>query len=157
MFKITEQNYDYYKKIFTILIEFEAPHLNIDLAAIHSPIKILAARESQDMKLAIKGLKEGLRECLSFAKDLSKKTIEELDAVLASEGLPSFKRLSAAIHNTVAKVLKRGKISHIEEYYIVKESIADSKNHFSESDRDRLEEICLAFESNSRNQKRRRR
>jgi hypothetical protein len=148
MFKITEQNYGYYKKIFTILIEFEAPHINIDLAASYSPIKILAAWESQDMKLAIKGLKEGLLDCLSLAKNLSKNAMGELETRLGMAAFPSFKKLSAVINSTIVKILKRGKISRMEEYYIVKESIGDVENHFSESDKDWLEEICLTFESN---------
>jgi hypothetical protein len=54
--------------------------------------------------------------------------------------------LRKKLNNTLEKVLKRGKIRDLDEYYIIKDYELDLTNHLSDDQRQLLSEYLSAFE-----------
>ena len=154
MFKITDDNYNHYKQIFETLWIFKATRLikrdpNIE----YSPVAILNEWEKKSKTIAKRGLKETLRDMLTMFMDLSNDMKKELSEQLVSKGLPNFNQLVATIKDTPQKVLKRGKIKNVDEYYIIKEFLDNQTSDISEVDRKQLDKIFWDFEIRSKEKK----
>lgn len=148
MFKVTDDNYSYYKQVFEIFWKYYAELSKLDSNAEFSPVKVIEAWEKESKLKAKKGLKEGLREMLTMCRDFSVDMKKPLNEQLISKGLPGFEQLVSAINNTPQKVLKRGKIKNLDEYYVIKEFLDDLTSGISETDRERLGKIFSDFENN---------
>src|SRR4030095_10838660 len=117
MFKITDDNYDFYKQIFETLWIFKSTRLlNRNPNVEHSPVTILNSWEKKSKSIAKRGLKESLRDMLTMLLDLPTTMKTELSELLIKKGLPSFNQLISTIKDTPQKVLKRGEIKDLDEY-----------------------------------------
>lgn len=149
MLKITDNNYEIYKQIFEIIWVFEATRLmNIDPNVDYSPIAVLNSWEQRSKSLAKRGLKEGLRDTLTMLLDMPNDLKMELSKQLMEKGLPNLYQLISTIKDTPQKVLKRGKIKNLDEYYVIKEFLVDMSSELSTDDRNRLDSIFFEFENN---------
>jgi hypothetical protein len=148
MLKITVDNYDRYKRIFEILWNFQAQHLKFDPNSAASPINVLNAWELQSQSLARRGLKEGLNDTLSQMISLPNEYKNDIDSKLKAAGFETLNKLISTVKDVPIKVLKKGKIKNIDEYYIIKEVIADQAYEISSIDRERLNIIFGDFETN---------
>lgn len=151
MFKITDANYEYYKKIYEVLWIFESILKGIDPNVEYSPIILLSSWEKTNKSLARRGLKEGLRDMLTSLLDLPDNQKEALTKQLKLQELPDFSQLTSLIKNTPQKVLKRGKMKSMDEYYVIKEFLNDQTSDISETDRTQLEKISYDFEQKKEN------
>ncbi|HXL57456.1 MAG TPA: hypothetical protein VN958_14430, partial [Chitinophagaceae bacterium] len=115
----------------------------------YSPVIILNNWEKKSRSIAKRGLKETLRDMLTMFMDLSNDMKKELSEQLVNKGLPSFNQLVSTIKDTPQKVLKRGKIKNIDEYYIIKEFLDNQTSDISETDRQQLDKMFWDFESRS--------
>jgi hypothetical protein len=151
MLKITDTNYEHYKKVFTVICRFimkDSPSL---LESDFSPIKVMDEWEKKDRAMAKKGLKHGLLDCLSQLKtEISEKDKLQLHAKLLGEGLPGLWELMAIVKDVQAKVLKRGKISNLDEWYVITELLSAVDSAISEDERTKLGEYASAFETRQR-------
>lgn len=150
MFKITDDNYEDYKKIFEIIWRVQSKGLSarINLPPEDSPVAILSNWEKKNMPLAKRGLKEGLRDSLSMISALGSPPalINEINDQLAVHNLPTFNKLIATVKDFPAKVLKRGRINNTDEYYIIKEVICDVNYDIGNADKIQLEKLFTQFE-----------
>ena len=153
MLKINKDNYEYYKLIFSIIWEFQAECAKIDKNAEYSPINVLNSWEKESTSKAQKGLKEGLNDFLIGIKDLPQNYLEILNSKLSEKELPKIEKLIAYFKNIPQKVLKKGKISNLNEYYIIKEVIDDVNFNISDTQKNELNKIFLDFESNYKKRK----
>ena len=157
MFKITDDNYQEYKKIFEIiwLVRDNGLRARLNLPPEDSPIVIMSNCEKKSMSLAKRGLKESLRDSLSMlsAIGIPPALINEINVQLAAHNLPTLNKLVATIKDTPAKVLKRGRIKYMDEYYIIKEVICDVDYDISNADRIELEKLFTGFEFKKGNSK----
>ena len=154
MFKITDDNYEHYKKIFDALWQFKATRLiHVQPDVEYSPVIILTKWENKSKSFAKRGLKEALRDILTMLLDLPNDIKTELSFHLMNKGLPSFNQLAATIKDTPQKVLKRANIKNLDEYYIIKEFLNDPTSDISIADRLLLEKIFSDFENNYSNNK----
>lgn len=154
MFKITESNYEYYKKVYRMVWKYQADLANVDPDSEYSPIKVLSEWEQRSKSLARSGLKEGLRDSLTELLCLPMNLKEELNNQLIKEGLASLNNLFVEIKDIPIKVLKRGKIKNLDEYYIIKEVLADIAYNISSPDREKLDKILFDFENDAAKRKR---
>lgn len=106
--------------------------------------------ERESKSLAKRGLKEGLRDSLTMILDIPDDSKKELNDELIKKGLPSLYQLISIIKDTPQKVLKRGKIKTLDEYYVIKEILSDLSTDISIDDRNRLESIISEFEKSYR-------
>jgi hypothetical protein len=147
MLNITKENYDYYKRILEIIWAYQAPLLGIDPNSNISPINVLKDWEQKSMSSARRGLKAGLLDTLQMLSDLPIELTEQLNEKLTSASFPTVNKLTAVVKDTPAKVLKRGKIKDLDEYYIIKEVVDDMAHNVSTEDRKKLNDLFLEFES----------
>jgi hypothetical protein len=148
MFKITDDNYDEYKEIYNILWKIHANIMKMDPDIEISPINVLNNWEEKSKSLAKKGLKEGLRDLLSMSMDFSENQKILISNQLINQGFPSFDQLIAIVKNTPQKVLKRGNIKGLDEYYIIKEVLCSPRLDITELELRQLAKIFDDFEAN---------
>jgi uncharacterized protein with von Willebrand factor type A (vWA) domain len=147
MFKITDDNYEQYKQIDRILWGFQAKALGIDPNVEYSPVKVLEEWEKKSKSLAKQGLKEGLRDSLMNIMESSTAVKQKINDELLKNGLPNLNSLFSIIKSIPNKVLKRGRIKDMDEYYIIKEIIVDLTYDIPEADRTELEKLFWDFEN----------
>lgn len=146
MLKITTENYAYYKQAFAIIWEFQAAAAGIDPAVPHSPINVLSGWEQEQMSIARKGLKEGLRDSLTMVAELPDDMKQSLDKRMTGEGFTSLNKLLAMVRDIPAKVLKRGKIRNLDEYYVIKEVLDDATYDITAAENMQLNTLFAEFE-----------
>ena len=78
--------------------------------------------------------------------DLPDDIKEALDKRLIGEGFTGLKKLLAMVRDVPAKVLKRGKIRNLDEYYIVREVLDDMAYDITATDRAQLNTLFADFE-----------
>lgn len=150
-FKVTEENYGKYKKVFEIIWRHQLISINPILANASSPImpnEVLNRWEDSDIKLAIKGLNVGLRDVLTNINHHRAETLEAMDADLNKNGLPSLRKLIALVRNHAQKAIKRGRIKNQKEYYILMEVMNDLDSGLSEDEVPIINNLLLEFEKN---------
>jgi len=146
MLKITDENYEDYKKVSGILWQFIAIANNIDPDSEHSPIAVLADWEKKSMSLAKKGLKSGLIDEITMAMDMPLDVKKQIDEQLSAQGFLTFNQLVLTVKDTLQKALKRGKIRNLDEYYLLKELLDSSESDVSELEKRKVEEMLGEFE-----------
>src|SRR6185437_5104205 len=112
----------------------EASRNKIDPNLEHSPLNVLNEWEKKGKSLAKTGLKVGLLDMLTMSMDMSIEMKKDLSLQLTSQGFPGLSQLVSTIKGTIRKILKRGKIKNIDEYYVTKDLLNDSKYYMSETD-----------------------
>lgn len=147
MLKINKDNYQYYKSIFSIIWEFQAECANIDKNVDYSPINVLNSWEKESISKAQKGLKAGLLDALTEIKDLPQNYLSDLNKKLLDKGFPKIEMLISEIKNIPEKVLKRGRILNIAEYYVIKEVLDDVENNMNIDSRNKLSDLFAKFEN----------
>ena len=147
MLKITEDNYDEYRKIFDILWKYTEKLQGLKVADEYSPIVILNNWEKSSKSIAKKGLKIGLTDVVTDLMDRPTDTKNEINDYLVSRGLLGFNHLVSIVKNVTQKALKRGRIKNLDEYYIVKEIVCGSNSDVSESEKEQLERMLDDFEA----------
>jgi hypothetical protein len=146
--KINKSNYEFYKGVFKVIWEFEAKYAKMDPNVEYSPINVLKNWEKESDSLARRGLREGLRDSLTGLKDLPTDLKTELNNSLISKNFPSINILTSQIRNVPKKVLEKGKIKNLDEYYIIKEILDDLEYEITKSERTDLNKIFGEFERN---------
>lgn len=147
MLKITEQNYQQYKRVFEILFSGVFKDLSFQPDNSSHPLSVLSGWEVKSMARAKKGLKLGLQDILmGIADEVDGEKKSLLNARLRKEGLPGLGELIAQVKNIPEKVLKRGSIRNTAEWYAIKELLDNVDSDISEADRAKLELISATFE-----------
>lgn len=92
------------------------------------------------------GLRLAINDDLSQARYYSKSQRAAIDCRLTAANLPSLRTLEIGFKRKHAQILKRGTIRNEEEYYIVREILADVSFQITERDRLLLEKLAVKFE-----------
>jgi hypothetical protein len=146
MLKITDENYEDYKKVSEILWKFIAAANDIDPNSEYSPMVVLADWEKKSKSLAKKGLKSGLIDEITMAMGMPFDVKKQIDEQLSVEGFLTFNQLILTVQDTLQKALKRGKIRNLDEYYLLKELLDSSESDISEVEKRKVEEMLAEFE-----------
>jgi hypothetical protein len=110
MFKITDDDYQYYKKVLNALIRYNMSLMQTTLVNPYSLGELLDTWEKKSKSLARRGVKEGLRDMLTvFQVELTSDMKIGLNNQLISQGLPSFNQLVSTIKDIPQKVLREAK------------------------------------------------
>lgn len=142
--KIDNNNYDTYKKVFSIICKHTFGQLQ--LPSEFNPLEILKNWELKSRSLANKGLQAGLNDSLTRVREFPKETYDNIDKELAIEQLPSLMELLGTIQKTINKVLKSKKINNLDQYYIIKEILDDTTFDITITDRENLSIYLMNFE-----------
>lgn len=147
MLNINKENYDYYKRIYEIIWTCQAPLLGIDVNADISPTKVLKQLEQKSKSIARRGLKAGLLDIFQMLSHFPVELKDEVNEKLCEERFPTLNKLATVVTDIYNKVLRRGKIKNLEEYYVIKEVLDDMTVDISDEDRKKLNEFFCQFES----------
>ena len=98
----------------------------------------------------VSGLKQGINDTLTMAKDMPDEERRQIDASLRAKGLPSLRRMEATLKRKHEKILSRGEIKNDEEFHIVAEILSDLEFEISASDRAKLGKISYAYENRAK-------
>jgi hypothetical protein len=151
MLKITDTNYDLYKKVFTSIWEFTTRHSPLLINAESSPVRVVEEWEKKNRSMAKKGLKAGLADLLGgMIREMPEDDKTLLHKKLIDEGLPGLWQLLSVIRNIPAKVLKRGKINNLDEWYVIEEVLSAVDSSITEEERKELGELSAGFEDRQR-------
>ncbi len=145
-FKITDQNYRVYKRVFEILTDHLFPKELISRFPDAHPVKVLNEWEAKSKTLAKKGLKSGLNDILSNSNEIPFDIISVIDAELIAEKLPGFRILMGVIKGSIQEVLKLKKIKNIDQYYIIKDLLDDTTSEISILERESLSSYLGEYE-----------
>lgn len=148
--KITKENYQKYKAIYEIFWNHYSLFLPPDIWNNASPIDFLNKLELKSPSLARRSLQSGIADLVFLAERLPRETLEAIDRDLQAKALPPFEMFKREVSDTPGKVLKRGKIKNLDEYYIIKEYECDMSNDLTEHDRKVLADCLFAFENKSK-------
>jgi hypothetical protein len=149
MLKVTEFNYDHYKKIAEVIWNYTRKGEE-GLDPDSHPINSLHRWEKLNKTRAIKGLQLGLHDSIASLRDASDKEKEELNEFLLNADLPSVYNLLTIGQNVPAQVLKRNKIRSIDEYYVLTDILSAVDASLTKEEREKLEGIVSAFEAKRR-------
>lgn len=143
MVSTTSEEYKLLKASFAALFELVAP--KIDLPPEKHPIAVLEAMEKSAPGNAIKGLTMALNDFVEDTLSWPHKKVAEVDQQFAAAGLFTLSQLRERYSRAFRKVIKRGKINNMEEYYLLKGILNGSPTRGEESEK--LEAILTSFEN----------
>jgi hypothetical protein len=149
MEKITAAGYEWYKKIFSELWDFQCATFNIPLQPGLSPLAMLDEMEARTPARARKALQMALTETLTALQDLDARQMAALNEKLRSHRLPDFLQLRAGITRQGEKIIKRGKINDEQEYYLIREMEADESPAMPPEVRERMVRMIAAYEADA--------
>jgi hypothetical protein len=144
--KITDDNYQTYKKIYEILCKHRFKEMREFLTPDVDPIRILESCETKSKSIAKRGLKAGLTDSLSRLSESPKAVIDDINSDLQKENLPNVHKLIAIIRDTIKKVLQTKRIRTLNQYYIVKEFLDDTTSDISDQERQDLSKYFGEYE-----------
>lgn len=144
--KINNDNYDTYKKVFSVIMTRVWEDFKKLLPEDSNPLISMERLELEGKSIANKALQSGLNDVLYNLKEYPKQTLEEIDAHLKKEDLPELRTLLTVIPKTIEKVLKEKKIRNINQYYIIKEVLDDTASEITRDQRHLLSKFLGDFE-----------
>lgn len=144
---INKTNYNYHKKLFNLLSNFQFGLIGMNKDAPLHPSNVLEDIEKQSFSLAIKSLKIGLGDCIAMINHLSKVQKSDLNNILKGNDFSTIEILTFKIRNTFKKIIKRGRIKNEKEYYVIIEILSDVEDDISTEERLKLNELISTFET----------
>lgn len=95
------------------------------------------------------GWKQAAADLLEMTRDLPPAAVAAADEFLVATGALSLSEMRRRVWRVIPKVLARGRIRTIDEYYVVKNVLDDDGEDLTEGDRARLNEMRVEFEFRS--------
>ena len=131
------------KAFFAFFVErfMQRPNLPAEL----HPIAVLEAQEQKAPSRAFAGLRMAVNDCIDMSSDWSQSQVAALDAELGEKGILTLSQVRKRFWKGYAAVCKRGRIANEVEYYLVQNVLVDQTVELTASERQRLEEISIAF------------
>jgi hypothetical protein len=95
----------------------------------------------------LSGMKQGVADQLEMTRDLPQRVVKLADEFLVAAGAVSLTEMRRRVWRVIPKVLARGRIRNIDEFYVVKNVLDDDGEDLSAGDRTKLAKIRSEFES----------
>jgi hypothetical protein len=92
------------------------------------------------------GWKQAVADMLEMTRDWRPEVIAAADKFLVDNRALSLTTMRRRIWRVIPRVLARGRIRNIDEFYVVKNVISDDGDDLSRDDRARLRDMCFDFE-----------
>ncbi|WP_130227850.1 hypothetical protein [Bradyrhizobium sp. Leo121] len=114
-----ELEYAQLKEFFSFYIERYLKAVE-DMAPDKRPMASLEATEKKSMKLAFKGLRQAINDCVEGSAHFAPAEVEKFDSELRSRGIVTLSELRRRYSKNYAKIIKRGDIKDETEYYLLR-------------------------------------
>jgi hypothetical protein len=99
------------------------------------------------------GWKEATAGLLEMTRDFHQEVVDAADKFLASEKASSLTEMRGRVWRVVPKVLARGRIRNMDEFYVIRNVLDDDGDDLSDDERARLEEMRGEFETGYRDRR----
>ncbi len=92
------------------------------------------------------GARQGVADALEMSRDFSPEAVRDADARLVAAGTLSLSEMRRRVWRVIPKVLERGRIRNVDEFYVVKNTLDDDGDALSDDERSRLDRLRFEFE-----------
>jgi hypothetical protein len=92
------------------------------------------------------GMKQGVADQLQMTRDLPLEVVKVADEFLVAAGALSLTEMRRRVWRVIPKVLERGTIRTLDEFYVVKNLLDDDGEGLSENEHARLDTMRFEFE-----------
>ena len=96
------------------------------------------------------GVKQAVADQLEMTRDFLQDAVKRADDFLIAEGAVTLTEMRRRVWRVIPKVLNRGRIRSIDEFYVVKNVLDDDGENLPEKDRARLERMRFDFEMHAK-------
>lgn len=93
------------------------------------------------------GMKQGVADQLEMTRDLPQEVVKRADEFLVAAGAVSLTDMRRRVWRVIPKVLERGTIRTLDEFYVVKNVLDDNGDDLSNDERARLNTMRFEFET----------
>lgn len=97
----------------------------------------------------LSGMKQGVADQLEMTRDLPQDTVKLADEFLMAAGAVSLTEMRHRVWRVIPKVLARGRIRNLDEFYLVRNVLDDDGEDLSAEERARLAKMRFEFETRS--------
>jgi hypothetical protein len=95
------------------------------------------------------GVKQAVADQLEMTRHLPVEAVRRADAALVAASAPSLTEMRRRVWRVIPKVLARGRIRNIDEFYVVKNVLDDDGEDLSSAERAKLARMRFKFETTS--------
>jgi len=95
----------------------------------------------------LSGMKQGVADELEMTRGLPQEVVKLADESLVAAGALSLTEMRSRVWRVIPKVLERGTIRTLDEFYVVKNVLDDDGEELSQDERARLEIMRFEFET----------
>jgi hypothetical protein len=95
----------------------------------------------------VTGWKQAAADMLEMTRDLHPEGVKAADEFLAERGAVSLSEMRRRVWRIIPKVLARGRIRNIDEFYVVKNVLDDDGEDLSAEERAKLAKMQSGFET----------
>ena len=141
-----EQQVVWFYTAFFVLAE---ANLSVE-EAVEQWLREYRAKSGRERSEMLSGLRQGINDTLVGARHSREVDIVRTDRALTEKGLPTIRKMAAALGKKHPRILKRGFIKDDEEFYIVAEILSDVDFDISDADRAKLGKISYAYETRAK-------
>lgn len=93
------------------------------------------------------GMKQGVADQLEMTRDVPREVVKLADEFLVAAGALSLTEMRHRVWRVIPKVLERGAIRTLDEFYVVKNVLDDDGEGLSPDERARLDTMRFEFET----------
>ena len=109
------------------------------------PIACLEVLEKKGIKMAHRGLRMAINDCVEASLRLDRVEVEKLDSELRRLGIVTLSELRMRYSKGYARIRKRGQIKNETEYYLVRNALEDPSEK-APDERELLEKLISDYE-----------
>ncbi len=116
-----------------------------------SPIRALNELERRGKSIALKSLRIGINDLLTWSRDMPRETVLKANAYLKEHGAISLSEMQRKVWKRIPRILRRGRIQNEEEYYLLVEIVNDvDSDDLTEDERKEAEHLLANYEHSKR-------
>ena len=111
------------------------------------PVTVLEGFERKSLSQAKRGLVMAVNDCIEVSEDWSPERVAAVDQELLKSGAPSLSMVRAKYSLKYIKILRRGVLKSLEEYYLVKGILDGGGLLPGAGETDQLGAMMVSFEA----------
>lgn len=112
----------------------------------HRPLAVLEALEKKGKKIASRGLRQAINDCIEMSRHMKPDAVKQIDTELRKRGTITLSELRKQYSKEYAKIVKLGKVKNETEYYLVRSMLDDTSERMADAERELLEKILFDYE-----------
>lgn len=135
-----------YQKLKDFLSFFSDRFFHVDdLPPEHRPLAVLATLEKKGKKMASRGLRQAINDCIEMSRHMKSDAVKQIDTELRGRGIITLSELRKEYSKEYARIVKLGKIKNETEYHLVRSMLDDTSVRMADAEREQLEKMLFDY------------